>query len=64
MVRLPDRRAFRDALVAGIRRTLIERGKADESLGDVDREWTRLIEKRGAAAHRKDYRLGLGLRED
>jgi ABC-type glycerol-3-phosphate transport system substrate-binding protein len=64
VVRLADRRAFRDALVAGIRRSLLEKGKADESLGEVDREWKRLIEKRGAAAHRKDYRLGLGLRAD
>ena len=64
VVRLPDRRAFRDALVVGIRRSLLEKGKADESLGGVDREWKRLIEKRGAAAHRKDYRLGLGLLRD
>ena len=64
VVRLPDRRAFRDTLVAGIRRTLLEKGKADESLGEVDRDWTRLIEKRGAATHRRDYRIGLGLRAD
>ena len=58
---LPDRQAFRDALVSGIRRTLAGGTKGDDSLKDVGRQWKGIIEKRGAAAHRRDYRLGLGL---
>jgi multiple sugar transport system substrate-binding protein len=61
VTRLPDRRAFRDALVAGVRRALLEKGEAGESLGRVSREWERIIEKRGPAEHRKEYRLGVGL---
>lgn len=61
VMRLPDRLAFRDALVAGLRRSLLEKADASESLRGVSQKWKSIIEKRGAANHRRDNRLGLGL---
>ena len=61
VMRVPDRLAFRDALVAGLRRSLSEKADAGESLRGVNRQWQGIIEKRGAAIHRRDHRLGLGL---
>ena len=61
VMRLPDHLAFRDALVAGVRRALREKADAGESLRGVSKQWKSIIEKRGEAIHRRDHRLGLGL---
>lgn len=62
VLRLPDQVVFRDALVAGLRRSLVEGVRPSDALADVQKRWEALIDNRGAAAHRRAYRVGLGIR--
>jgi ABC-type glycerol-3-phosphate transport system substrate-binding protein len=62
VLRIPDAREYRAALVKELRAALADpRTDPKQALQRVEEAWLELIKKRGAAAHREDYRKSLGL---
>jgi ABC-type glycerol-3-phosphate transport system substrate-binding protein len=61
VLRVPDQAERRSALVAQLRRALLENADAAACLAEAARAWHALDEKKGAEAGRADYRISLGL---
>jgi ABC-type glycerol-3-phosphate transport system substrate-binding protein len=60
-LRTPDQEAHRRALVAGLRKALLENQQAGAVLAGVARNWEALDAKKGKKALLNDYRISLGL---
>lgn len=60
-LRIPDEASHRAAMVAGLRRVLLEKADPAATLDAVAKEWAALDAKRGPEATRVEYRLSVGL---
>jgi multiple sugar transport system substrate-binding protein len=59
-LRVPDERAYQQALLRHVREALDKGVAADAALGAASADWAKITEKRGVKKLRNDYRLSVG----
>ena len=59
---LPERAQFRALLTNALDKLLVKQATPEQTLAEMDREWTALIQKIGAERVKTTYRKALGLR--
>ena len=60
-LRIPDQSSHQAAMIAGLRRVLLENADPAVALAQVAKEWSALDAKRGPDAASVEYRMSLGL---